>query len=804
MLPDLYSAQAYVDAVGSNYYKYLAAYDINDPVTPFFQLRQLANYLDTNQVLCAVYDSDSSAFDLSFDNSNKLFQIAQGIVRQNNVDYTITAQNLNYAPVFSVYSNSNYYIASIYIDANTLQNNNLINVTTSQPSSLGDNSLAIREKTILAQIKTPCKIQVGSSIYQIGSINLYAGKIYLASSNPVLTANVATNTRIYLIQEPSISCVYTAPFAVSGDAFLSNYLSKTIVPKNAIRLYDVLMQNPSSPALATTGGIDQIKTNFINFYGQTYDADAAQTLSNAIKNFNFNLLQSQSYLDISMAVTNFKAATEQITLSNPSSYWLNTIMLQPEVASIGVDMGRYKKFDFPDAYLEANYNFGDGDLYELLFAFDPTYYSNQNIYSGNDGISNLSVELLEGYGPASNAVPSVIIHGASATINTDYPSGETPVSYQSTSTTSSSANAAFNITFDALNENTYSFYNVYRKTLNNNLSIDLPISTPLEIAGNTNFGTNLPASPTSGSESFVGFSGTSYVLNTNGNLSQYALKFKPRLASGSVSNTVFIGGAALTLSLNAAYTGNATLYAYLVAPNPDLSTYTTLGTSEPMLVQNITTTPVEYSFKFSQYTSGALNLTPLSTYYILMFLTNSDGTNTQVLLSSTTASGSTLGMAYTGSAWIAATGSAYRFRTLGFVDNLSNSGSIINTSLPLSHYVFRGIRQIRNKITRPRNIYAYIPYFKVNSSGESQYTELANDILVNVVGYNSTTGETVQTGYITVPKGTASGNKVLLNDNFPIDTVTYISIEPGTDVTVDSNGQIVWGEYDYLLIIADE
>ena len=805
MLPDIYSAQAYVDAVASNYYKYLGAFSGNDPSTPFYQLRQISTFLDTGNILGGVWDDSATAFTLTFDNTNNLFNVSQGTIRYNSVDYVIAAQSLGYAPLFNTYTASDYYIATIFADVVTLSNNSLVTITASQPASVGATTIYVREKTKLSSIKPPSRLQIGSNVYQVGSIDVYSGKITLSASSATIATAILTDSKMYLIQEPLLGCVYTAPFSASGDVFLSSHLNKVILPQNTIRMYDILMQDPSDPAVVTTGGAVQSKTVFTNFNKQTPDASGSQALSLAIKNFNFNLTQSQSALDLDIAVTNFNAATQQQSpTGNISDFWLNTIMLQPEIASVGVDLGRYKKFDFPDNYLAANYKFNDGNLYELLYAFDPTYYSNTNIYSGNTSVSNLSSTLLANYGPVSRAAPTLIVHGITATVNTNYPSGETPINYQSTTTAvATNANSAFEIKYTPLSGSVYAYYNAYRKSVDNNLSIDLPLSAPMEIQGDPNFGAELPASPTSGSENFTGFTGAYTILNTTGSTGRFAFKFIPRLPAGSLSSKVFVGGVAVTMSASVAYTGNASIQALLVSPNPDLNTYTLLGSSALMPVQNITTTSTEFSFKFEQATSGTLNLTPASTYYVILLLSNADTTSVQIFGDVVGATGSTLSQGYTGS-WGNVADLAYNFRTLGFIDNISNSGSVIDSTLPLSNYVFRGVRKIRNKLTRPRSIYAYVPFFITNSDGTNVSTPLENDIIVNLVGLNSETGNVVDTNYVTVPAGTASGNKVLLTGNEKVDTVTYVSIQPGSGATLDSSGQVVWGVYDYILIIGDE
>jgi hypothetical protein len=810
MIPDIFSAQAYVDKVASNYLKYKGAIDKSDPSTPSFQLDQVSTFLTSGNIKTGVFDATTGPVALTTDDTNNLFNISQGIVRHNDVDHVIAAQSLKYAPIFNSYQSSDYYIATIYVDLSTLQNDRLTTLTLSQPVASGDTELFVKETEALSKLKVPFVLQMEGSTYSISAVDLFARKLIISSSSTAPSTAVATSSILYAIQQPLLSVVYTEPFAASGNVYLSNHINKAIVPKNSLRLYDILLQDPGDPGLVTTGGVIQKKTAFINWKQETIDETKATLLAAAIDNFRFQLDQSQSAVEINAAISTFGAATETKSAGQSiSNYWLDTVMLEPEIISAGVDLGRYKKFDFPSDYISANNEFGNNALYELISAFDPQYYSTTNIYSGNTTVSDVGSTFLSNYGPTSKALPDVIVHGVTATTNTNYPSGETPVSYLNTTySTESSSNAAVEIRFTALNSVSYEFYNVYRKAISDNKSIDLPLSIAQEIQGDTNFGSSyLPEKPASGSPLFGGFSGSFNILNTNSGaaaLSKFAFYVEPRLPIGSNAAKVFVGGMKINLSSTTTYSGNASVKATLVLPNPDLDTTTTLGTSDLMPISKLSTTLTEFSFKFHEETTGSLNLTPATVYYVILEVVNPDATSFDIFAATDDASGETYAQGYTGS-WGNQPGLAYKMATLGYVDNLSSTGSYINQTLPLSNYVFRGVRQVRDKISKPRKIYAYVPYFKLDALGNKVSTKTANEMFVRVVGINNTTGELVDSNFVSVPKNTDSGQKILLTpDQKTIDEILYTTVQPGTNTTQDGFGDIIWGTYDYLLIIADE
>ena len=816
MLPDIFAAQTFVNYVGSNYTKYKAGFNNNDPSTPSFQLNQLQGFLNTANLNTGVYDGSNIAFQFSNSDINQLFTIGQGSFRFNLTNYEIPQTNFKYAPLWNnTYSGSNYYIATIYINTNSLVNSNqVLSFTLAQPTIIGNTSVYVKEINSLATISPPVQVQLGSQSIQIGTFNLFNGQMIFSPGSQAITQSLPAGTKIFATTQPALGCVYTQPFSDnSSQVFLANHINLALIPTNSYPLYNVLMVNPNSPTIAIANGIQQIKTNFYNFAQYTIDSPgfasanftgASTNLAAAISTFSFQAQAAQRIFSIQNLLNAFQIATKQLNSNyNTSNFWLNTILIQPEISSLGVDLGRFKKFDFTNQFLQANYDLYGGQLYELLYAFDPLYYSYTNIYSGNFQIPSLSANLLSSYGPNSAPPPGSVVYGVTAVANSQYPSSETPATYISSNYTSSSNNVGFNLTFNSINQNTYPYVNVYRKSTVNNLNVDLLISNPYEVQGETLFGLQLPQSPTSGSQNFTGsFTGTK-LLDLNGNVSQFAFEFVPRLSVGSQSKQSYIGGTSIYLYATGSYTGSASLQALLVQPNPTLSSYNLLGSSNLMPAMNLNSTPTNYSFKFYQTNTGSLNLTTGSPYYVVLQVVNDDANSYGVYGLSTSASGSVLAQAYTGS-WGNVTGQAYNFTTLGYVDDLSASTTLINPIFPQSSYIFRGIRQIRNTLTRPRNLYAYVPYFVLDVNGNNVATMTLNDMVIRVVAFNSKTGQNYDTGFVTVPAGTQSGTKILLtNTNILVDTIFYIQVFPGANIQTDSNNNIIWGSYDYLMLVGD-
>ena len=817
MLPDIFAAQSFINYVGSNYTKYIAAFNTQDPSTAIFQLNQLQSFLNTANLNTGVYDPSPAAFGLSYNNATQTFTVNQGTFKYSLTNYVIPPTNFKAAPLWnSTYSGSNYYIASIYINVGSLANSGkILSFTLAQSTLPGQSYIYVNEISQMSNINPPCQLQIGTQSIQIGTFNLFNGQMIFSPGSSAITQSLPAGTKVFIQTQPSISCVYTQPFSdTSSQVYLANHVNAALVPSFSYRLYDILMANPNAPTVVTANGVQQIKPNFYNYAQYVNDlpglanaafTGAATNLAASISTFNSQAQQAQRIFSIQNLLNAFTTATYQINSSySTSNFWLNTIMVQPEISSLGVDLGRYKKFDFTNQYLEANYDLFGGQLYELLYAFDPQYYSYTNTYSNNYQIPYLTPNILNNYGPNSTSIPSSIVYGITAVANSSYPSSETPATYSSNIYSTSYSNVGFNITFPSLNQSSFPYVNIYRKSIVNNLNVDLMISSPYEVQGETLFGTKyMPQSPTSVLQNFTGPFTGSKILDLGGSISKFALQFVPILSTGSSSTTSYVGGVEMYMYATGSYTGSSSIQALLVQPNPTLSSYITVGTSQLMPASILTTVPTNYSFKFYQNSTGSLNLTTGSNYYVVLQVNNFDNNNFGVYGLSTPAAGASLAQAYTGS-WGPVTGSAYNFSTLGYVDDLASSTTLINPVYPQSSYIFRGIRQIRNTLTRPRNIYAYVPYFVLDANGNNVATTTANDMLVRVVAYNSTSGQSYDTGYVTIPAGTPSGTKTLLTTtNIVVDTIVYAQILPGANIQTDLNNNIIWGTYDYLLIIGD-
>jgi len=435
MLPDIFAAQSFVNYVGSNYTKYIAGFNNQDPSTTIYQLNQLQGFLNTANLQTGVYDPSITALNLSFNSATQLYTINQGIFRYNNTNYQIPQSTFKSAPLWNnTYSGSNYYIASIYVNVNSLvTSNQVLSFTLAQPTLIGQSYFYINEISQMASISPPVQVQIGTQSLQVSTFNLYNGQMILSPGSPLISQNLAAGTKIFVQTQPALGCVYTQPFSdTSAQVYLANHINLALLPTYSYRLYDILMSNPNNPSIVTANGVQQIKTSFYNFAQYTSDAPgfasanftgASLNLATTISTFNAQAQQAQRIFSIQNLLSAFTTATYQLNSNfTTSNFWLNTILVQPEISSLGVDLGRFKKFDFTNQYLEANYNLHGGQLYELLYAFDPQYYSYTNIYSGNYYVPSVTANILTNYGPNSTSTPGSIVYGVTAVASSQYPS----------------------------------------------------------------------------------------------------------------------------------------------------------------------------------------------------------------------------------------------------------------------------------------------------------------------------------------------------------------------------------------------
>jgi hypothetical protein len=236
-------------------------------------------------------------------------------------------------------------------------------------------------------------------------------------------------------------------------------------------------------------------------------------------------------------------------------------------------------------------------------------------------------------------------------------------------------------------------------------------------------------------------------------------------------------------------------------PNPDLTKLVS-STSEFRYSDLDNGTSNEYTVKFAQ---GA-NLVSGSTYWLVINKTTDVlvGTGTSEILCTRNLAGDSAKTYFStdGLSWTDQTATTY-FKVRGFLDDGNITGESIR----------KGI-QFTNRIAfTPQRISVYVPpvenlsfntglRYDGSTTGIASTTDtsIKNDLIVYVTARNGESGTPV-TVSITVPKGTPRDTRFLLGTSVDLfDRVDDVYIVPGTNLTRNNNGPILWDIYDLITI----
>jgi hypothetical protein len=216
---------------------------------------------------------------------------------------------------------------------------------------------------------------------------------------------------------------------------------------------------------------------------------------------------------------------------------------------------------------------------------------------------------------------------------------------------------------------------------------------------------------------------------------------------------------------------------------------------------DITSGTNSYTVKFD---TGA-NLGSTSTYWIVIdkpsnFTTALGATS----LYTRVAAGSGQGLTSLDSAasWSSTGGSAY-YVLRGYLDDGNIPGDSIR----------RGLKFTGRVSFTPRRLSVYVPpvddlsvntgvVFNGSTTGIATTTDktIKNDLIVTVIAKLGENGEE-KTLSTTVPKGTGRDERFLLGSNIDLfDRIVDVYITPGTNLTRNNNGPVLWDIYDLITI----
>ena len=155
-----------------------------------------------------------------------------------------------------------------------------------------------------------------------------------------------------------------------------------------------------------------------------------------------------------------------------------------------------------------------------------------------------------------------------------------------------------------------------------------------------------------------------------------------------------------------------------------------------------------------------------------------------------------------GLTWTAITDKSY-VKLRGYLDNGSITGETIR----------RGVQYTNRVAFAPQRLSVYVPpvedlsgltglrYDGVTTAiASTTDTTIKNELIVTVTARNGESG-TPTTFSATIPKGTTRDTRFLLGTTTDLfDRVDDVLITPGTNLTRNNNGPVLWDVYDLITI----
>ena len=558
----------------------------------------------------------------------------------------------------------------------------------------------------------------------------------------------------------------------------------------------ILVKNPYNPKVAGVSNDAFIRTvvdyptNDSNnpILGDSTDVGMViNSCSSAITDLE-SLSSNISVTSIVQAMRIFTA--KQTTESQLSfrQFWSLQPFRPTSYYSKGVSFSGLEKFQFPYNFAKAYYNTTNEDLQHIFAIFRGDLLTYNSALMANNKVSGSG--LTSGVIPCSNYASSLDagtqIYGVSVISNislTEY--GESVPTYTSQiSTNTTSSNYLTEISWSGSGISNPMFYHVYKRPRLASELIERKLTNVSEI-NYAPYNTLTTVTDDTDYNFGIGYLAAKIVPNENFYLGGITFK-AGYLTADSVYNT--------TDTLSVGIYGPST-------PTPDLTKpVSSVSTFRYGDLDNGTSN--EYTVKFSQ---GA-NLVLGSTYWLVLNkstdLLIGTGT-TEILYTRNLAGASSKTYSSTnGTAWTDQIATTY-FKVRGYLDDGNTTGEIVR----------RGI-QFTNRIAfTPQRLSVYVPpvenlsnntglRFDGSTTGiaATTNTSIKNDMIVYVTARNGESGTPV-TVSVTVSKGTQRDTRFLLGTSIDLfDRVDDVYIVPGTNLTRNNNGPVLWDIYDLITI----
>lgn len=782
--------------------------DIETPNSAIYEINNLYNLATYGLPYFNTIETSPLGFQIIYDLINDPYNvtISSGQISYQTSLLQIAQQNIPLKKDFSKNYNAgsdNYkYGITVGFPLSEAQKANSVWETViSQSISANSTSIYIQDLTMASSLGFPLEAHVGSTYIRFIGFNedntgLKIDPSFKIGSNYGKTSSaISVNTPVRFIVNPKLKFVSGYPiFFTNENPNTFNFYPP--LPSDWLPIAKILVKNPYDPKIAGASNDAFIRT-VVDYPTNDSDnpilgnsTDVGMVIDSCNSAIN-DLGSLSSNLSITSIVQAIRLFTSKQTAGSQISFrkfWSLQPFRPTSYYSKGVSFSGLEKFQFPYNFAKAYYNITNEDLQHTFAIFRGDLLTYNSALMANNKVSGAG--LTSGVIPCSNYISSLDagtqIYGVSVISNislTEY--GESVPTYTSQiSTNTTSSNYLTEVSWSGSGISNPMFYHVYKRPrlaselierkLTNVSEINYaPYNTLTTVADDTdyNFG--------------IGYLAAKIVPNQNFYMGGVTFK-AGFLSTNSVYNT--------TDTLTLGIYGPST-------PTPDLTKLVS-STSTFRYSDLDNGTSNEYTVKFAQ---GA-NLVSGSTYWLVLNKTTNllVGAGTTDSLYTRNLFGDSLQTYYStnGTSWTDQIARTY-FKVRGYLDDGNITGEIVR----------RGIQFTNRVAFAPQRLSVYVPpvdnlsyntglRFDGSTTGIAGTTDtsIKNDMIVYVTARNGESGTPV-TVSITVPKGTTRDTRFLLGTSVDLfDRVDDVYIVPGTNLTRNNNGPVLWDIYDLITI----
>jgi hypothetical protein len=782
--------------------------DIETPNSAIFEINNLYNLATYGLPYFNTVETSPLGFQITYDFINDPYNvtISSGQVSYQTSLIQIAQQNIplkkDFSKNYNAGSNNYKYGITVGFPISEAQKSNSVWETViSQSIPANSTSIYIQDLTIASSLGFPLEAHVGSTYmrfigFNSDSTGLKIDPSFKIGSNYGKTSStISVNTPVRFIVSPKLKFVSGYPiYTTNENPNTFNFYPP--LPTDWLPIAKILVKNPYDPKVAGVSNDAFIRTA-IDY--PTYDSsnpilgdstDAGMVIDSCSSAIN-DLESLSSNISVSSIIQAMRIFTAKQTTESQLSFrqfWSLQPFRPTSYYSKGVSFSGLEKFQFPYNFAKAYYNTTNEDLQHIFAIFRGDLLTYNSALMANNKVSGSG--LTSGVIPCSNYVSSLDagtqIYGVSVVSNislTEY--GESVPTYTSQiSTNTTSSNYLTEISWSGSGISNPMFYHVYKRPRLASELIERKLTNVSEI----NYAPKNTLTTVTDDTDYnfgIGYLAAKIVPNENFYLGGITFK-SGYLTVDSVYNT--------TDTLSVGIYGPST-------PTPDLTKpVSSISTFRYGDLDNGTSN--EYTVKFSQ---GA-NLVSGSTYWLVLNkstdLLIGTGTTENLYTRNLAGASSQTYSSTNGTAWTDQTATTY-FKVRGYLDDGNITGEIVR----------RGIQFTNRVAFTPQRLSVYVPpienlsnntglRFDGSTTGIAATTDtsIKNDMIVYVTARNGESGTPV-TVSVTVSKGTQRDTRFLLGTSIDLfDRVDDVYIVPGTNLTRNNNGPILWDIYDLITI----